>query len=129
MQLCFAVDILLYLTCVVIVNIAYVLNTAPQTLGLQWNMLHGAVPESWTNLRAQTVWVRPGNYQLCGGKPTNASFELCKEIDGRCELSSPTCSLNMTRSTSFQVLLYTYHCILLASKCASLHKPPYIAFR
>ena len=57
-----------------------------QTIGLQWNMLHGLIPDSWRNLRAETVWLRPGNYQLCGSKPLNATFELCKEVDGKCEL-------------------------------------------
>ena len=57
-----------------------------QTWGLQWNMLSGTIPDSWRNLRAKSVWVRPGNYQLCGSKPANATFELCKEIDGKCAL-------------------------------------------
>ena len=56
-----------------------------QIWGLQWNMLHGRIPDSWGNLRAKSIWVRPGNYQLCGSKPANATFELCKEIDGKCE--------------------------------------------
>ena len=60
-----------------------------QTWGLQWNMLSGSIPDSWRNLRAKSVWVRPGNYQLCGSKPANATFELCKEIDGKCALFWP----------------------------------------
>ena len=56
-----------------------------QIWGLQWNMLFGSIPDSWRNLRAKSIWVRPGNYQLCGSKPANATFELCKEIDGKCE--------------------------------------------
>ena len=64
-----------------------------RTIGLQWNMLHGLIPDSWRNLRADTVWVRPGNYQLCGSKPLNAIFELCKEVDGKCELlCGPQCT-------------------------------------
>ena len=62
-----------------------------QTWGLQWNMLSGNIPDSWRYLRAKTIWFRPGNYQLCGGKPANASFELCKEVDGRCELLLLAC--------------------------------------
>ena len=62
-----------------------------QSIGLQWNMLHGSVPATWANLRADTVWLRPGNYQLCGTKPENASFELCKEVDNTCKLLRISC--------------------------------------
>lgn len=56
--------------------------------GIQWNMLHGAIPHSWTGLKMlRALWVRPGNYQLCGTAPPNAAFSLCKELDGKCVLA------------------------------------------
>ena len=56
-----------------------------QVLGLEWNMLHGAIPASWANLRAlRSLWLRPGNYQLCGSAPPNAPFTLCKESNSHC---------------------------------------------
>lgn len=57
-----------------------------QVLGLQWNMLHGPVPESWSNLKSmRALWVRPGNYQLCGDTPPAATFSFCKDASGHCE--------------------------------------------
>jgi hypothetical protein len=58
-------------------------------LGLQWNVLHGALPDSWADMRAmRALWVRPGNYQMCGGVPPQATFRFCKDVDGKCELAA-----------------------------------------
>lgn len=52
---------------------------------MQWNMLQGKVPSSWANLSSlRALWVRPGNYQLCGSPPPLAAFHLCKEVDAQC---------------------------------------------
>ncbi|BDA50936.1 probable serine/threonine-protein kinase DDB_G0267514 at C-terminar half [Coccomyxa sp. Obi] len=70
-----------------------------QVLGLQWNMLQGSIPSSWSNLQSmRALWVRPGNYQLCGTVPPLASFQLCKEVDTRCEITDSlgtVCSLEV----------------------------------
>jgi len=45
----------------------------------------GTVPASWAQLRAlKSAWLRPGNYQLCGGPPVRARFALCKELHDAC---------------------------------------------
>ena len=67
-----------------------------QVLGMQWNMLQGRIPPSWANLSSlRAVWVRPGNYQLCGSTPALAPFHLCKEVDTRC---------------AFRLLAFLTHC-------------------
>ena len=44
------------------------------------------------NLKAlRLLWLRPGNYQLCGSVPPNAQFSLCKETDEHCELLRLIC--------------------------------------
>ncbi|KAK9839800.1 hypothetical protein WJX81_002595 [Elliptochloris bilobata] len=56
-----------------------------QSLGLQWNQLEGSIPSSWAQLRAlKSVWLRPGNYQLCDGAPAGSRFMLCKELHDAC---------------------------------------------
>ncbi len=43
------------------------------------------MPASWAQLRAlKSAWLRPGNYQLCGGPPVRARFALCKELHDAC---------------------------------------------
>jgi len=52
------------------------------------------VPASWAQLRAlRTVWLRPGNYQLCSGAPARSRFTLCKELHDAC---LPQASLGQT---------------------------------
>ena len=47
--------------------------------------LQGSIPGSWDQLRAlRSLWLRPGNYQLCDGAPARAGFKLCKELHDAC---------------------------------------------
>ena len=56
--------------------------------------MHGAIPTSWSTLRAlRALWLRPGNYQMCGGVPLDAPFSICREIDTACEPPPPTSPL------------------------------------
>ena len=95
---------------------------ASQTLRLEWNMLSGTIPPSFALLPALgSVSVSPGNYQLCGGLPEGARFQLCRQLGSYCQLHSQlgsTCSqpslvadLNLPPSSAdSNELLVRLHC-------------------
>ena len=60
-----------------------------QTLRLEWNLLSGTIPASFSMLPdLVSMAVSPGNYQLCGGLPERAHFSLCRQLGSFCQLHS-----------------------------------------
>ena len=60
---------------------------ALNNLSLIWNRLSGSLPDSWLSFSAgPSIWLRPGNYQLCGSLPENngTSLQFCEDINGTC---------------------------------------------
>ena len=64
-----------------------------QTLRLEWNLLSGTIPATFSMLPdLLSMSVSPGNYQLCGGLPERARFSLCRQLGAFCQLHSQLAS-------------------------------------